>query len=563
MTLLDGPPLPLLALLAPLVLAGLAWLPRLRARALLLLPVAPLPALLLALAGPREGETIVPDLLFGVVLGLDGDRALLLAMAAALWLAAGLYAVRSMANTKRVEVFVSFWCMTLAGNLGVFLALDAVTFYAAFSAVTLAAWVLVVHDGTARALDAGRTYIVLALLGEAALLAGLVISATAADSLIIADISDALGAGFPLAPLALGLLVAGFGLKAGLVPLHVWLPLAHPVAPTPASAVLSGAIVKAGIAGFLWILPAAGPADLSVALVWAGVGGAWYGILAGLFQREPKAILAYSTVSQMGLVIAVAGAAIGAADGAEARGIAALYAAHHGFAKGALFLSVGVVAAAAPGRLVPVVAVTALVAASVAGLPPTGGAAVKAALKQPFGDGAAGTAVALSAFGTSLLLLTFLGRAVATRDAAKAAGPPAGLLLPFLAMAAGALVLPWVLLPAFSGLSRAYPLEPQTLWSATWPVAAALLLALAAAATRWSLPALPPGDIGIPVRRALARLGALRPPPLAGALGGIARRGAGAARWPRLPARLADRVDLSLRAWSLAGILIVLMALVA
>ena len=65
----------------------------------------------------------------------------------------------------------------------------------------------------------------------------------------------------PAAPgrdLIIGLLLAGFGLKAGLVPLHVWLPLAHPAAPMPASAVLSGAIIKAGIIGLIRFLPRGG-----------------------------------------------------------------------------------------------------------------------------------------------------------------------------------------------------------------------------------------------------------------------------------------------------------------
>jgi formate hydrogenlyase subunit 3/multisubunit Na+/H+ antiporter MnhD subunit len=100
----------------------------------------------------------------------------------------------------------------------------------------------------------GRVYITLAVAGETLLLAGLLIGAQAADSLQIAAVRAALGQA-PLGGLAVALLVAGFGIKAGMVPLHVWLPLAHPVAPVPGSAVLSGAIVKAGLIGMLLFFP--------------------------------------------------------------------------------------------------------------------------------------------------------------------------------------------------------------------------------------------------------------------------------------------------------------------
>ena len=104
-------------------------------------------------------------------------------------------------------------------------------------------------------------------------------------------------------------LILGFGLKMGLVPLHVWMPLAHPVAPIPASAVLSGIIVKAGVIGLIRFLPLEVPSpDWGMALVGLGLLTAFYGVLVGLTQPHAKTILAYSTVSQMGVVAAVLGA---------------------------------------------------------------------------------------------------------------------------------------------------------------------------------------------------------------------------------------------------------------
>ena len=88
----------------------------------------------------------------------------------------------------------------------------------------------------------------------------------------------------------------------GLVPLHVWLPLAHPAAPMPASAVLSGAIIKAGVIGLIRFLPFDGALpDWGAVLTAVGLLTAFYGVAVGITQANPKTVLAYSSVSQMGL----------------------------------------------------------------------------------------------------------------------------------------------------------------------------------------------------------------------------------------------------------------------
>ena len=115
-------------------------------------------------------------MLLGVVLKTDTLGLTLLGMTAAIWLAAGLYALAYMKAPRKPAVFTGFWCLTLTGNLGVFLAADAVTFYVSFAAVSLASYFLVVHDGTAKALRAARIYIALAIFGEAMLLTGFVIA---------------------------------------------------------------------------------------------------------------------------------------------------------------------------------------------------------------------------------------------------------------------------------------------------------------------------------------------------------------------------------------------------
>ena len=196
--------------------------------------------------------------------------------------------------------FAVWWLLTLTGSLGVFIAGDLASFYLAFALVSLAAWGLVVHDGTPRARRAGVVYLVLAVLGEICLLMAFVLLAAAdpGRSLAIRDVVAALPAS-PWRGLTLALLIAGFGLKMGLVPLHVWLPLAHPAAPMPASAVLSGVIVKAGVIGLIRFLPVeAALPDWGGVLAALGLLTAYLGRRdrhhagqpedrAGLLQRQP------------------------------------------------------------------------------------------------------------------------------------------------------------------------------------------------------------------------------------------------------------------------------------
>jgi formate hydrogenlyase subunit 3/multisubunit Na+/H+ antiporter MnhD subunit len=496
-----------LVLLVPLGLALLGVARVMRRHMLALLPLAPLPGLLAALFTPRDVVLIVPDILLGLRLSLDGNGAMFLGMASVLWIAAGVYASFYMAPAAHPVRFAAFWCLTLAGNLGVFIAADVATFYVAFACMSLAAYPLVVHDQSQRALYAGRVYIVLAVIGETCLLLGFMMGVVGAGSLVISDIRLALPAS-PYLDWAILLLVAGFGIKAGLVPLHVWLPLAHPAAPTPASAVLSGAIVKAGIFGLIQFLPAGAVVPFwSDFLVAAGILTAYFGVLVGLTQSHPKTILAYSTMSQMGLVVAVIGTSIGLDPAPGALAAASLYALHHGLAKGALFMGVGVAAASGERALRPVIAILTLLGLAIAGLPLTGGALSKLAIKDPLTGGGALLLVTLSAVGTALLMIRFLLIVRATAVPEADARPSQRLVWPWLATAAAALILPWALYSGVTGQAVLYPLTPANLWAAFWPIALATLIVFVIMrfAQPW-VPAIPEGDIVGPFVTSVDRL---------------------------------------------------------
>ncbi len=476
-----------------------------------LLAVAPLPGLAASLLGAGTPRARLGGGHIELLFGLDAPGALLLGVASLLWIAAGAYAGSYLRGGAHAGRFAACWLLAAAGCLGLFVAADLVSLYAMLAMMTLGAGGLVIHDGTPGAWRASATYVGIALLAESVLLVGLVMLAVEMPGPGLAiDEAAATLAASPDRDIILALLVAGFGVKAGLVPLHVWMPLAHSAAPVPASSVLSGAVVKAGIIGLIRFLPSGEALPVAGQLLAiAGFVTAFYGVLVGLTQRHPKAVLAYSSVSQMGVVAAVLGLGLAAGDGTAGMA-AAFYASHHVLVKGALFLAVGVAAAGRHGRRAWVLAPALLLSLGLGGLPFTGGAIAKFAVKDFFGTGLTAALSAASAAGTTLLMLHFLRR-LALVEAKDAGRAPAGLLLPWLTMAVAALLLPWLLYaPAGLGAATA-AIGLDASWKALWPVAVGAALAFALRGRAGRLPAVPVGDIaaGIePAARVALRLGA-------------------------------------------------------
>jgi multicomponent Na+:H+ antiporter subunit A len=483
------------ALAAPLAML-LACVSR-RVRDLMpsLLGLAPVPALVAVLLAPAGTTLVLPEPPFRMTLALDPPGAMLLGVAALLWIAAGAYASAYLRDDPNAGRFAEWWLLTLTGNLGVFMAADLVSFYLTYSVVSLAAYGLIVHDGTPRSLRAGIIYVALAVLGEALLLMAFVFMAEATPDggLLIRDAVAALPTS-PWRNASLVLLILGFGLKIGLFPGHVWMPLAYTAAPIPAAAVLSGAAVKAGVIGFIRFLPlGVAMPGWGGALAAAGIFSAFYGVVVGITQQNPKAVLAYSSVSQMGLLAAAIGTGLAAGDTGAALG-ASFSAAHHVLAKGALFLAVGV-SATAGHRLWPVLIPAAVLALGLGGLPLTGGMLAKLAVKAQFGDGVFGIFATWSAVGSTLLMLHVLRCLVQTTARDPAPQAASGLMQPWLVLAFAAVAVPWILYPTAESRSLLAAVAPATLWEALWPVLIGGLLAVGL--RRWEdrLPLVPEGDI--------------------------------------------------------------------
>ncbi len=493
--LLPGFPLLAATVLAPLGCAlGFSW-PTGRGRLAGVVPASLLPAFLAAVFVPDGTEAVLPSVLFGLRLGIDAWSRPFLAFTALLWFASGLFAAADPAGDPRRARFFFFFGLSCAGNLGLILTRDMVGFYTAFALMSFAAYGLVVHPRTEAALAAGRVYLFFVVLGELGLFSGMALLAGTAGSLEFAAIP---AADPPRA--AVYLLLLGLGVKAGALPVHLWLPPAHSAAPTPASAVLSGAMIKAGLLGWLRFLPPGPQLDGEVGgfFLLAGAAAAFYAVAVGCTQRQPKTVLAYSSVSQMGLIAIALGTCYGNA-GAETDGIrlVGLLAAHHGMAKAALFLGVGILAGLPAGGLARRLALAALLlpALALAGAPGTSGFFLKALLEErlallpPEQGKIFSFLLPLSSSATTLLLCRFFRLLRPSQTAGKTTWPMALSWILLLAAVAGWLYgLPAVATAEKNGLS------------ALWPIGAAVLLAAGAAAARrhgrlGPLPEIPPGDL--------------------------------------------------------------------
>lgn len=500
----------LLPILLPLALAIVVLARRCQSAAATFAPMAALPALILGLSCERERTFDIPWLLLGSRFGLDDVSRVFLCFTALLWLLAAGFAAGYLAHSPRRNRFLFFFLLAMAGNFGLILAHDMATFYVGFALMSFASYGLVVFDRDDNAMRAGRVYIALAMVGELLLFSGLIIASWTTGTTIWHGLGDQL-TGAPGGDTARLLMVLGFAIKAGALPLHVWLPLAHPAAPVPASAVLSGAMIKAGLLGWLRILPSELAAPLpgwGELFLLPGLAAAFYGAAVGLTQTNPKTVLAYSSISQMGLVTVAVGLAALNAGAASAKWTAVLvYAMHHAFAKGALFLGVGMVArrggATGPGWVYGVGLL--LPALSLSGLPLTSGAFAKALLKAQLASAggvwpaALALLLPLAAVGTTLLMARFLWLAW-PRPASGQGSPAPGMWLSWLmllaATALGVLFWPW---PGELQVAS-WILPPARIWPALWPVALGAALASAvviAAANSRRLPApqLPAGDI--------------------------------------------------------------------
>ncbi|WP_214402337.1 proton-conducting transporter transmembrane domain-containing protein [Pseudonocardia lacus] len=252
--------------------------------------------------------------LSGVVLGVDALGGVFVAVGGAVAVAVALYGIgysRHGLDGRAVQAMVPVFVGSL---LLVPIAADVTTLLVAWELMALTSLLLVVaeHRRRAAVASAGRWYAVMTHLGFVAILIGLLVLAAPAADGSFAAVRAAAGA---LPPVAAGavfvLCLVGFGSKAGIVPLHAWLPRAHPEAPSPVSALMSAAMVNLGVYGIVRVgldLMGGGTRWWWLLVMALGAVSAVYGILQAVVSSDLKRLLAYSTTENMGLVLVGVGA---------------------------------------------------------------------------------------------------------------------------------------------------------------------------------------------------------------------------------------------------------------
>ncbi len=307
--------------------------------------------------------------------------------------AASLYALGYGRHENAPERVLPFFPAFLAGMNLVILADDAFTFLLSWEFMSLTSWALVMTDHRVpENAHAGYVYLVMASFGTLALLLGFGLLAGPYGHYTFAEMRNS--APPPLiAAMVFGLILVGAGSKAGLVPLHAWLPLAHPAAPSHVSALMSGVMTKVAVYGFIRVVfDLLGPPAGWWSMVVLALGGAAavLGVLYALMEHDLKRLLAYHTVENIGIIFIGLGLALAfrssgmAGPAALALTAALFHVFNHSVFKSLLFFGSGAVLTATGERdmeplgglihRMPLTAFTFLVASvAISALPPLNG----------------------------------------------------------------------------------------------------------------------------------------------------------------------------------------------
>ncbi len=208
-------------------------------------------------------------------------------------------------ETKHLSSFYTSYFLTFAGCLGVFLAADLFTLFIFFELLSFSSYIWVSHSRDDRAKDAAKTYLGYAVFGGISLLLGIVLLVSEIGILPISEISTVISfADEAILAFAAVFMIIGFGAKAGLFLFHDWLPKAHAVSPSPASALLSGLLTKSGIYGIaIVVLKVYNNQNFLFILLSLALCNMIYGAVMALFSSDIKRTLAFSSVSQIGFII--------------------------------------------------------------------------------------------------------------------------------------------------------------------------------------------------------------------------------------------------------------------
>lgn len=385
-------------LLSPLLgasaaLAGKVFKPMEKLLCILATASLAVPAVILAMLSipVLAGETLHYSLggwpePYGIALIMDGTSWISAALTSAIALAV---AVFSLGNGRYGSRFFFFLLMMVTGMYGVAITGDLFTMFVFFEIIAVAVYVLIAYEGTATGLAASLKYLLLSTTGILFFLLGIFLIYRDMGVLSISQLGQLLqaeggAANTPVMHLALACLCVGIGVRTAFIPFHTWLPEAHAYAPHPISAILSGAMIKVSFFAMVRIILQFGGEYLFQLLMWTGAITALAAVVSALAQSDVKRLLAYHSISQLGYILAVFGAASSLALTASF-----FHALNHALFKCLLFLTVGAAVSYTGqrnlykieglGRKMPVFAAAFFTGAmSISGIPPFNGFASKA-----------------------------------------------------------------------------------------------------------------------------------------------------------------------------------------
>ena len=305
---------------------------------------------LLCTAAQGDAATFfIPHMIVnGLSFTATGFRALYSVVTSFMWLLTTLFSMEYFSHERgSLNAYWMFTLMTLGATQGVMLSADFMTTFIFFEILSLTSFTWVMHEQTPDAIHAGYTYLFIAIFGGLVLLMGLFLLYGTCGTLEYAALPAAVRDADSVRVFAASVCILfGFGAKAGMFPLHVWLPMAHPVAPSPASALLSGVLTKVGVYGILMTVlevmggnQAFGFFMLSLALVTMLLGA----VLA-LCSENLKRTLACSSMSQIGFILTgLASETLTPGGNALALSGTVLHMLNHSMLKLLLFMAAGVV----------------------------------------------------------------------------------------------------------------------------------------------------------------------------------------------------------------------------
>jgi len=326
---------------------------------------------------------------FGLRLQVDCLSIVMALVGFLLWLAVSIYSI-SYIKTDLARYY-SLLLIVLGAVQGTVLAKDLISFYVFLEITAVATYFLIIHKRSVDVLQAGYKYILMILIGAFFIFSSIILVYVDTGSYEVIVVTKS--GGF----IAAVLFLLGCFVKAGVVPLHTWLPDAHPAAPSPVSAFLSGMMIKIGAYGIIrfifpilnFDLPATNFGEiLSSLIISIGVASMLIGVLLALLQTDVKRLLAYHSISQMGYIL------LGIGLGTKLGLAGGLYhLVNHAMFKGLLFLCMGAVIYSTGTRKLdnlgglwkrmPITTSTCIIAAlAISGIPPFNGFASKTVLAE-------------------------------------------------------------------------------------------------------------------------------------------------------------------------------------